>query len=201
MAGIGKQLDTMMDRSIIIKMEKRLQDESVTKLPLTFFENQNELRRKIARFAEDKKRDAMSITPDVPNLGNDRAQDNWLPLFIVADLIGSHWPERCLAAYGRIEAISAEESKEQDTVAIRILRELAPQIEKRMGCWLAANELRNMLICDENSEFYEWHAGSPISAKSIKKYLRDAGVEHRRDRQGSHYSLKDLNELVKRYVA
>ncbi len=110
-------------------------------------------------------------------------------------------PESCLAAYGRIEVISAEESKEQDTVAIRILRELAPRIEKRMGSWLAANELRNMLICNEDSEFYEWHAGSPISAKSIKKYLRDAGVEHRRDRHGSHYSLKDLNELVKRYVA
>ena len=90
MAGIGKQLDTMMDRSIIIKMEKRLQDESVAKLPLTFFENQNELRGKIARFAEDKKHAAMSITPDIPNLGNDRAQDNWLPLFIVADLIESH---------------------------------------------------------------------------------------------------------------
>ena len=144
----------------------------------------------------------MSITPDVPNLGNDRAQDNWLPLFIVADLIGSHWPERCLAAYGRIEAISAEESKEQDTVAIRILRELAPQIEKRMGSWLAANELRNMLICDKDSEFYEWHAGSTISAKSIKKYLvKEAGVAHERQSRGSVYSLTDLNELVKRYVA
>ena len=69
-----------------------------------------------------------------------------------------------------------------------------------MGSWLPANELRNMLICDEDSEFNEWHVGNPISAKSIKKYLRDAGVEHRRDKQGSHYSLKDLNELVKRYV-
>ena len=172
----------------------------VTKLPLKFFENQNELRRKIARFAEDKKHAAMSITPDVPNLGNDQAQDNWLPLFIVADLIRSHWPQKCLAAYQRIEAISAEESKEQDTVAIRILRELAPQIEKCVGSWLPANELRNMLICNEDSEFYEWHARSPISAKSIKKYLRDAGVEHQRDRHGSHYSLKNLNELVKRYV-
>ncbi len=201
MAGIGKQLDTMMDRSIIIKMEKRLQDESVTKLPLTFFENQNELRRKIARFAEDKKRNAMSITPDVPNLGNDRAQDNWLPLFIVADLIGSHWPERCLAAYRRIEAISAEDAKEQELVVVRILRELAPHLEKRVGQWVPSEELRTMLIGDENSEFFDWYQGNPISAKSIKKYLvKEAGVAHERQSRGSVYSLTDLNELVQRYA-
>ncbi len=201
MAGIGKQLDTMMDRSIIIKMEKRLQDESVTKLALTFFENQNELRRKIARFAEDKKRNAMSITPDVPNLGNDRAQDNWLPLFIVADLIGSHWPERCLAAYRRIEAISAEDAKEQELVVVRILRELAPHLEKRVGQWVPSEELRTMLIGDENSEFFDWYQGNPISAKSIKKYLvKEAGVAHERQSRGSVYSLTDLNELVQRYA-
>ena len=71
-------------------MEKRLQDESVPKLPLPFFENQNELRRKIARFAGDKRYNAMGITPYIPNLGNDRVQDNWLPLFIKADLIGNY---------------------------------------------------------------------------------------------------------------
>jgi hypothetical protein len=105
-----------------------------------------------------------------------------------------------LASYKCVEAISAEDAKEQETVAVRILRELAPQLENRMGHWVPSDELRSMLISDQDSEFFEWHVGNPISAKSIKKHLRDAGVEHRRDKQGSHYNLGDLSELIKRYV-
>ena len=200
MAGIGKQLDTMMDRSIIVKMEKRLSNERVIKLPLTFFENHLEARRKIARFAEDNRFRATELAPNIPNLGNDRAQDNWLPLFIVSELIGGDWPKKCLAAYTKIEALSAEDAKDQETVVVRILRELAPHLENRVGHWVPSDELRSLLISDPDSEFCEWHIGNPISAKSIKKHLRDAGVEHRRDKQGSHYNLGDLSELIKRYV-
>ena len=122
-------------------------------------------------------------------------------MFIVADLIGSHWPERCLAAYRRIEAISAEDAKEQELVVVRILRELAPHLEKRVGQWVPSEELRTMLIGDENSEFFDWYQGNPISAKSIKKYLvKEAGVAHERQSRGSVYSLTDLNELVQRYA-
>lgn len=201
MAGIGRQMDTMMDRSIVIKMEKRLFDEPITKLPLTFFEDQYELRQQIARFAEDNHYATNSITTDIPNLGNDRSQDNWQPLFTVAELIGGSWPAKCLAAYKRIESISAEDAKEQDSVVIRILRELAPKIEKRRGAWLPAEELRSMLISDEEGEFFDWYQGNPITPKSIKKYLvKEAEVTHERQSSGSVYSLTDIRELVKRYV-
>jgi hypothetical protein len=201
MAGIGKQLDTCMDRSIIVKMEKRLSDERVTKLPLMFFENHFAVRRKIARFAEDNTLRAKELEPVIPNLGNDRAQDNWLPLFIVAELIGGAWPEKCLAAYKKIEELSAEDAKDQETVVLRILRELAPNLEKQMGSWLPAAELRSILISNEESEFFDWYQGNPITAKSIKKYLaKEAGVAHERQSSGSVYSLPDIRDLVDRYV-
>ena len=141
------------------------------------------------------------LIPNIPNLGNDRAQDNCLPLFIIAELIGDDWPSKCLASYKCVETISAEDAKEQETVALRILRELAPQLEKRVGHCLPSDELRTMLITDENSEFFDWYQGNPISAKSIKKYLvKEAGVTHERQSRGSVYSLSDIRELVQRYV-
>jgi len=201
MAGIGKQLDTCMDRSIIVKMEKRLSDERVTKLPLMFFENHFDARRKIARFAEDNRFRATELAPNIPNLGNDRAQDNWLPLFIVSELIGGDWPKKCLAAYTKIEALSAEDAKDHETIVVRILRELAPYLEKQMGSWLPAAELRSILISNEESEFFDWYQGNPITAKSIKKYLaKEAGVSHERQSSGSVYSLPDIRDLVDRYV-
>ena len=60
-------------------------EKRFTKFEDVDLETNNDLRTCVAtivRVNEDKKRDAMSITPDVPNLGNDRAQDNWLPLFM-----------------------------------------------------------------------------------------------------------------------
>ena len=144
---------------------------------------------------------ALGLGPNIANLANVRAQEKWLPLFIIAELIGGDWPSKCLASYKCVEAISAEEAKDQESVAIRILRELAPQLEKRVGHWLLSDGLRTMLITDENSEFFDWYQGNPISAKSIKKYLvKEAGVTHQRQSRGSVYSLSDIRELVQRYV-
>ena len=200
-AGIGRQMDTMMDRSIVVIMEKRMDNERVEKLPLTFFEDMYPTRRMIAKFAADNELNAVEALPHIPNLGNDRAVDNWQPLFTVAQVIGGDWPDKCLAAYECIETISTEDAKEQDNVAIRILRELAPKIEKRTGYFLPAKELREMLISDEESEFFEWYNGNTISAKAIKKHLtKDAGVKHERRSGGSVYSLTDIRELVARYV-
>ena len=117
-----------MDRSIVVIMGKRMDNERVEKLPLTFLEDICPTRRMIAKFAADNELNAVEALPHIPNLGNDRAVDNWQPLFTVAELIGGDWPDKCLAAYKCIETVSTEDAKEQDNVAVRILRKLAPKI-------------------------------------------------------------------------
>ena len=200
LAGLGKQQDTTMDRSIVIKMEKRLDHEVVKKKPITFFDDQAGTRKGIARFAADNLMSAREMTVEVPHLGNDRAQDNWTPLFIVAELIGGQWPDLCLSAYKAIEAISAADAIEQEPVAIRMFRELSTKLDGRTGEWIGADDLRNLLINDTESEFFDWHMGNPITAKSLKKYLVDAGVKWNRTRNGSFYSLSGIKERIKRYV-
>jgi hypothetical protein len=49
--------------------------------------------------AQDNTGSLRASTPDVPHLGSDRAQDNWVPLFAIADAIGGNWPERARKAY------------------------------------------------------------------------------------------------------
>ena len=200
LAGLGKQQDATMDRSIVIKMEKRLDHEVVKKKPITFFDDQAGTRKGIARFASDNLISAREMTVEVPHLGNDRAQDNWTPLFIVAELIGGQWPELCLSAYKAIEAISAADAIEQEPVAIRMFRELSTKLDGRTGEWIGADDLRNLLINDTESEFFDWHMGNPITAKSLKKYLVDAGVKWNRTRNGSFYSLSGIKERITRYV-
>ena len=201
MAGIGEQLDTMTDRSIVIQMERKLLEQPVDKVPLLFFENQKIVRSKIARWAEDNLAKAQTLNPIIPNMGNDRALDNWEPLFVVANLIGGDWPKKCLAAYTKIEEVSATDAMEQDPVPIRILRELAPVIATRQGNWINATELRKILVEDnQDSEFIDWFRGEPISPKLLSKHLKKAGVARDRIDGKSAYSVTDLKDLIKRYA-
>ena len=107
-------------------MEKQLDHEVVKKKPITFFDDQAGTRKGIARFASDNLISAREMTVEVPHLGNDRAQDNWTPLFIIAELIGGQWPDLCLSAYKAIQAISAADAIKQEPVAICMFHELQP---------------------------------------------------------------------------
>ena len=116
-------------------------------------------------------------------------------------MIRGYWLAKCLAAYECIERISTEDAKKQNNFAVRILRELAPKIEKRTGYHLPAKELPEMVISNEESEFFKWNNGNPISAKAIKKHLtKDAGVKHERRSSSSAYGRTDIRELVARYA-
>jgi len=96
-AGIGKQAGTVMDRSIIIKMRRKLPEEQVAKLRRkTEAEEFRRLSRQIARWVQDRK-DELGITGEAreeDSLGlDDRQADNWEPLLAIADAVGSQWPE------------------------------------------------------------------------------------------------------------
>lgn len=200
LAGLGVQQDTMMDRSIIVKMEKRLAQEPVEKKLMSFFDDEAACRSAIARFAEDNIAAAKMQSVDVPNLGNDRAQDNWQPLFIIAELIGGNWPQLCLEAYKTIETIASADAQAQDAVAVRIFRELAPKLERRMGENIRASELHEILTSDTDSEFNDWYNGKPLSTKRMKTFLTEAGVRWFRESAGSLYSLADIKAQISRYV-
>ena len=58
-------------------MEKRLFDEPITKLPLTFFEDQYELRQQIARFAEDKALSGLTFRMPLPPFNSAKQDAEW----------------------------------------------------------------------------------------------------------------------------
>lgn len=84
MAAIGRLPDTLSDRCIVIRMQRKSVGESCERLRNLEAET---LRRKCARFVLDH-RDAIALArPEVPEELNDRAADIWEPLFAIADLV------------------------------------------------------------------------------------------------------------------
>ncbi|MFC5668181.1 DUF3631 domain-containing protein [Kitasatospora misakiensis] len=111
LAGIGDLPDTIMDRSIVIRMRRRADGEIVA--PLRDRRDGvllRETRAKLSLWASQVHEQAQALEPDMPV--EDRAADTWEPLVAVADLAGGSWPRRARQACVRM--VAAEEEIEED---------------------------------------------------------------------------------------
>src|SRR4051794_17238632 len=89
MAAIGHLPETLADRCIVIRMQRKTPGQECEKLRNL---DGTILRRKCARFVLDHSKDIGSARPALPSDLNDRAADVWEPLFALAEVAGGEWP-------------------------------------------------------------------------------------------------------------
>jgi hypothetical protein len=112
LAGIGELPDTIRDRCIRIRLERRTRDERIERFRRRDAEARGyELRNRLADWLEPRVDHVRSLRPDLPDELDDRAQDVWEPLLAIADLADGEWPERARAA---ALALSSGEEREDD---------------------------------------------------------------------------------------
>ena len=125
-AGIGRQSETIMDRSIILELRRKLPHEKVERLRHAergLFET---LAGRLARFGADQGASLGRARPHLPEALNDRAQDNWEPLLAIADLAGANWSNQARRA--ALE-ISATENKDV-SIGEQLLQAIKDAFEK-----------------------------------------------------------------------
>jgi hypothetical protein len=94
MAAIGRLPDTLADRCIVIRMQRKNARETCERLRnLDANGLADDLRRRCAQFALENQAAIACATPAIPPGLNDRAADIWEPLFAIADLAGGEWPK------------------------------------------------------------------------------------------------------------
>jgi hypothetical protein len=95
MAAIGHLPDTLADRCIVIRMQRKTIHEDCDRLRK--FEASN-LRERCAQFVSQNRAAIASAEPEIPESLHDRAADIWEPLFVLADLAGGDWPRKARRA-------------------------------------------------------------------------------------------------------
>jgi Protein of unknown function (DUF3631) len=96
-AGIKKIPETVEDRSVVLRLKRKLPGEKVARFRAKDGGELDILRRKIARFVIDNEQRLRDIEPNMPealSAAGDRAPDAWEPLVAIADVAGGAWPER-----------------------------------------------------------------------------------------------------------
>jgi Protein of unknown function (DUF3631)/Bifunctional DNA primase/polymerase, N-terminal/Primase C terminal 1 (PriCT-1) len=177
-AGIGGLPDTILDRAIVIGMQRRSRLEPLERL-----------RERRSRELGTPLRDALSFhvseiedltLPDevLPPELDDRAQDGWEPLLAIADVAGGHWPGSARRA---AVAIHRSRVAADDTHALRLLHDCRTVFESSAVDFLPTAELRAALIALDQSPWSDIH-GKEITPHYMGKLLRAFLIESSRHR-------------------
>lgn len=180
LATIGSLADTIMDRSVVIAMRRRLPSEKVERFRCDRAGHLHELARKVTRFVADHEHALRNADPDMPGALHDRACDNWRPLLAIADLAGGAWPQHARLA-GRVLSAQGGEPDEQARGIMlladirRVFDDKARRGEKDRDR-ISSTELVVDLLNLPDRPWATWSRGKPITPNAVARLLKGFGI-------------------------
>jgi hypothetical protein len=173
-AGIGELPATIRDRTIRIRLERRIREERIERFRRRDAGPQAEpIRISLASLAEfygDRLADAR---PELPDELDDRAQDVWEPLLAIADLAEGAWPERATTA---AVALSSGVEREDDLPSALLLKDIHSVFDANGSQRFKTSDLIDELAKIEESPWGDWH-GKTITAQALSKLLKPYRIQ------------------------
>ncbi|GAA2218809.1 DUF3631 domain-containing protein [Streptomyces indiaensis] len=127
MAGLGSLPDTVLTRSVIVRMRKRAPNEKVEPYRQRIHEKQGHvLRDRLAKWADSVREQVTDAWPEMPEGVTDRPADVWEPLLAVADAAGGDWPTRARTAC--LELVNAAHDNDESSLGVRLLTDLRDKV-------------------------------------------------------------------------
>jgi len=163
LAGIGKLNDTLMDRSILLSLRRKLPSEQAERLRHAEPELFKQLAAKLARFSADYSGQILTTRPLLPDTLGDRAQDNWEPLLAIADIAQGDWPQLARKAALKISG-DLEQSK---SIGVELLSDIQDIIESMNTDRITSADLIKKLCEDPEKPWATFNHGHPISSRQI----------------------------------
>ncbi len=122
LAGLGDLPDTLMSRSVIVRMRRRAPGEKVQPYRQRVHEREgHELRDDLAAWIAQVHDDLGNAWPQMPPGVEDRPADCWEPLLAVADAAGGTWPDRARVACTELVKVAASG---EASLGVRLLGDL-----------------------------------------------------------------------------
>jgi hypothetical protein len=196
MACIGRLPDTLSDRCIVIRMQRRThleQCERVRNLDATA------IRRQCVRFVQDHREEIRAATPEIPERLNDRAADVWEPLLALADLAGAHWP-----GVAREAAVQLSRWTQDQNPMGSLLLDIFCVFRNSQKDRLHTRALIEGLSGQGDRPWGEMLRGRPITERWLAFQLRPYGILPRVFKvdgcRGRGYFEQDMMDTFRRYI-
>ncbi|MEV0439937.1 DUF3631 domain-containing protein [Streptomyces spectabilis] len=169
-AGLGSLPDTILTRSVIVRMRRRARNEKVEPFRARVHEAEgHKLRDRLAAWAEHARGFVMGAWPEMPDGVADRPADVWEPLLAVADAVGGHWPERARAAC--VTLVTASRANDKGSIGVRLLTDLRDHV------MTGIDRLPTVAILDRLNSMDDapWAdmGGKPLDNRRLSKMLAE----------------------------
>jgi hypothetical protein len=168
--------DTLIDRSVVLRMRRRRPDEPAT----SFRERQaREQAKPLRAMAESWAEQAVdllrSAEPEIPDSLSDRATDAWEPLCAIADLLGSEWPVEARQA-----AVDLHRSQQriEDSLQLVLLAEIREVFDTEGTDRMPSEKLCERLNGLPDVPWNAWNGrgSGGIRTGKLAKLLRPFGI-------------------------
>ncbi len=199
LAGLGNLPDTILSRSIVIRMRRRAPGEHIEPYRRRIHAAEgNELRDMIAAWCQSIEGALAKAWPEMPAGIADRNADVWEALLAIADAAGGEWPQRVRVA---AVALVADSKRSTPSLGVRLLADLRTVFGSKdaMSTEDILTELRTM-------EEAPWGdiKGKPLDSRGLSRYLQPYEVAAKGIRFGTStrrgYSREDLHDPWTRYL-
>ena len=179
LAGIGDLPDTVRDRALIIRLERRPADVAISRWRDRDRVQIARLQQQIVRWTSDHGAAILAARNEVafPAVLHDRARDAWEALLAIGDIAGDDWagPDGRAQRACRHVAGDADDdlgAREQLLGDLRAVFRAAGDPET-----LSTEHLLGALQALEERPWSEWRHGKPISARGLADLLRPFKVK------------------------
>jgi hypothetical protein len=177
-AAIGDLPDTVMDRSIPIRLKRRKAGEKFEKFRRRdALRASEQLRERLETFAGAHAETLRDARPEIPDELDDRAADMWEPLLAIADLAGGKWPEfarRCA------RELSREDARDEESAGLELLSDIRAIFDSEKTDRIHTKALVGKLVALPESRWKEWtRQGNPITDRGVARLLGKYGIKSR----------------------
>jgi Protein of unknown function (DUF3631) len=171
LAGLGKLPDTILTRSIVIRMPRRAPDEHIEPYRARLHEPEGwKLRGMLADWTATTAEQLTGYWPEMPPGVTDRPADVWEPLLAVADAAGGPWPGRAREACAFLVRDNADRGI---SLGIRLLADLREIFEGARA--LATEDILAQLHALDAAPWADLK-GQPLDARGLARLLDPYGI-------------------------
>ncbi len=207
LAGLGDLPETVMTRSVVVRMRRRAPHERVEAFRKRQHGHEGErLRERLAEWASKFRYELQDAWPDLPDGIEDRNADVWEPLLAVADAAGGDWP-KC----GRTGAVAmvTDVAERPATLGIRLLADLRTAFDQDGAEVLFTETILQRLIALDDSPWMDLR-GKELDSRGLSRRLGEYQTENGKritpttvrigDRTAKGYRRWDLADAWARYL-
>ncbi len=202
LAGLDDLPDTIMTRSVVVRMRRRAPTEPIEPWRRRVNEPEaSKLRDRLMDWSNSVREHAADTWPEMPSGVADRAADVWEPLLAVADLAGRHWPD--LARVAAVTGVT-EKNGSRTSIGVMLLRDIRAVFHRLDARNFVTDQLITNLKEIEESPWAVIRKGEPLDARGLAQRLRKYGIEPKPLRDGERvfkgYTRAQFEDAWSRYL-